>query len=342
MMRKVELMFSLFKKKQPFVGEIGGRSCTLNRQSTILDSILSEGMDVPYSCQVGACRQCLVQVKQGKARSLIDLGVVLSQEQLSQGYILACQAIPQSDLVLDFTQDNHAASVALGALASIQQLNDYVFRVTINTPLAAQIGQSVMVTIPASGQGRFYSIAAKPEGQIVLDIARQEQGICSTWLTDQRHLAQPVELGEPKGRFGGSVALRKHCVAIAGGSALGMVLGVLEQHLLSCSIQDVTLIHAVRTRSHAYDLERLERMRATYSGFEYLIALSRDVYEDGQFIASRVPAWLQQRCQRQAAAEHYLMCGSDSLVQACLAILKTHWVETPQWEAESFGANSIG
>lgn len=335
-------MFSFFKKKRPFVGEIGGKTCTLNRQSTLLDSMLSVGMEVPYSCQVGACRKCLVRVKQGKARSLIDLGVVLSPEQLAQGYILACQAIAQSDLVLDFAEADRAAGVTLGTLGNIQQLNDYVFRVTIDTPLAAQIGQSVMVTIPASGQGRFYSIAAKPEGQIVVDIARQEQGICSTWLTDPRHLAQPVELGEPQGRFGGSVASRKHCVAIAGGSALGMVLGVLEQHLLSRPIQEVTLIHAVRTRTHAYDLERLERMRATYSGFEYQIALSRDAYQDGQFIACKVPAWLQQRFQGQVATEHYLMCGSDSLVQACLAILKTHWIETPQWEAESFGANSIG
>ncbi|MFF0743496.1 2Fe-2S iron-sulfur cluster-binding protein [Streptomyces sp. NPDC004111] len=60
----------------------------------LLDTLLAAGIDAPYSCREGACSACCCRVVSGEVKMLRN--EVLDEEDLAEGYVLACQAVPLS------------------------------------------------------------------------------------------------------------------------------------------------------------------------------------------------------------------------------------------------------
>ena len=62
---------------------------------TLLDALLDAGLDAPYSCREGACSACVCSLKSGRVN--LAHNEILTDDDLAEGYILACQAEPVSD-----------------------------------------------------------------------------------------------------------------------------------------------------------------------------------------------------------------------------------------------------
>ncbi|XQW84640.1 YcbX family protein [Thalassotalea piscium] len=69
-----------------------------NTKDLILDQGEQAGLILPYSCRAGMCGRCKIKVDSGQVKQLADDG--LTEEEKQQGYVLACSAIPESDLIL--------------------------------------------------------------------------------------------------------------------------------------------------------------------------------------------------------------------------------------------------
>ncbi|WP_062985618.1 ferredoxin--NADP reductase [Nocardia anaemiae] len=67
------------------------------RNTVLLDVLLARGMEPPYSCREGACSACVCRVVDGEVKLLRN--EVLEREDLADGYVLACQAVPVTDTV---------------------------------------------------------------------------------------------------------------------------------------------------------------------------------------------------------------------------------------------------
>jgi 3-ketosteroid 9alpha-monooxygenase subunit B len=63
----------------------------------MLDVMLDHGLDAPFSCRQGMCGACTARLEKGEVRMLEN--DVLDAEDLAEGYILACQALPVSERV---------------------------------------------------------------------------------------------------------------------------------------------------------------------------------------------------------------------------------------------------
>lgn len=68
---------------------------------TILDAAMDNDVDVPFSCKGAVCCTCKAKVTEGKVT--MDANYALSDQEVEDGYVLACQSHPASTKVtLDF------------------------------------------------------------------------------------------------------------------------------------------------------------------------------------------------------------------------------------------------
>lgn len=63
----------------------------------LLDALLDAGLDAPYSCRQGNCSACACRLVDGEVK--MKENNVLEQEDLDEGWILACQSVPLSPTV---------------------------------------------------------------------------------------------------------------------------------------------------------------------------------------------------------------------------------------------------
>jgi ring-1,2-phenylacetyl-CoA epoxidase subunit PaaE len=64
---------------------------------SILNAALNIGVDAPYSCKGGICTSCRAKVLEGTVK--MNVNYALTDKELKQGYILACQSHPTSEVV---------------------------------------------------------------------------------------------------------------------------------------------------------------------------------------------------------------------------------------------------
>tara|TARA_B100000674_G_scaffold74972_1_gene52020 strand:- start:241 stop:522 length:282 start_codon:yes stop_codon:yes gene_type:complete len=67
----------------------------VKKSQTILDAALENDIDLPYSCQSGVCTACMAYLSSGKVDMEVSDG--LSDDEIEDGYILCCTALPTSD-----------------------------------------------------------------------------------------------------------------------------------------------------------------------------------------------------------------------------------------------------
>ncbi len=79
--------------------ELDRRTTMANYRSgdTLLQTARSAGLQAPYSCETGSCGTCMARITEGGARMVNN--DALEDDEVAEGYVLTCQALPTSPTV---------------------------------------------------------------------------------------------------------------------------------------------------------------------------------------------------------------------------------------------------
>ncbi len=64
---------------------------------TLLESARRAGMTPPFSCEAGNCGTCMAKLLEGTATMRVN--DALDDDEVADGYVLTCQAVPDCDAV---------------------------------------------------------------------------------------------------------------------------------------------------------------------------------------------------------------------------------------------------
>ncbi len=64
---------------------------------TVLEAVLEQNLDAPYSCQGGICSTCIARIKEGAAT--MRKNQILTDGEVAEGLILTCQAQPTTSVL---------------------------------------------------------------------------------------------------------------------------------------------------------------------------------------------------------------------------------------------------
>ncbi len=322
-------MLSLFRKKT--------RSITLDNTQqtlvaepgeTILQAALREGIRFPHSCRVGGCAVCKCRLRQGQVKELTESAYVLNTEDLDNGYILACQSVPKSDISIsvpdwDERSPDHVIQSVTGTITGQRFLTHDITAITIELeqPLIFTAGQYAQLSfVDGRAPARSYSFASvcAQSGTKTIEffIRSIEGGALSPRFRDPAIRGAQVNIEGPYGDFW----LRPDdtpIFAIAGGSGLAPLLSILRQALADHSTRPVTLLFGARTQADLYALDEIADLKKQWrEAFEFTPVLSSEP-EDSDWQGLR--GWVTQAIEgRISGTSQVYLCGPAGMIDAAI------------------------
>ncbi|MCC2618197.1 2Fe-2S iron-sulfur cluster binding domain-containing protein [Aestuariibacter halophilus] len=323
-------MFSLFtrKAKPPLTATINGAEVILSNKETLLDAALRAHIDVPFSCRVGGCGTCKCKLLRGSVKALTEFGYILSEAELDQGYILACQSVPRTNIDVEVGTNTYPVKRVTGTIIDQQRLTPAItaIRVQLDDALVFKPGQYADLSLPEQGyMQRSYSFASAPNPDATLDffVRKVPGGKFSSFVGDNTVLGMTVTVDGPKGDFWLRDA-DAPLVMIAAGSGLAPILAMLED-AIGCK-RPARLLFGARTEQDLYALERIHRIAREWNApFDFLPTLSNEAPDSGwKGLRGRVTALIDGL---PLIGAHAYVCGPPAMVDATQAQLIQSGVE---------------
>jgi p-cymene methyl-monooxygenase electron transfer component len=299
----------------------------VERNQTVLESALGAGIAYPHDCTVGTCGSCKSRLLAGKVDAITPFGYTLSREELEAGYILACQAVPESDLEIA-VELGGAAVVKTGArLCETRQLTHDIVAVTWETdaPVHYRAGQYMNVSWPGAPGPRSYSFSSAPSeagrSRLTTFIRKVPGGAFTERLFGEDLSSVPFEIEAPHGGFwlrdgDGPIIL------IGGGSGLSPLMSLLEDAAARGVRRDAVLLFGARGERDLYCLDEIANVAERWAArFEFRAVLSEQqgtTYREGMVTAEIADAlaWLGAAAEVQA-----YLCGPPPMIDTGLAEL---------------------
>lgn len=75
-------------------------SLEIQDMQTILDAAFAAGIPYPHGCRSGRCGSCKSRLIEGAVELLQHSRFALTDEEKNDGFILACRALPQTDVTV--------------------------------------------------------------------------------------------------------------------------------------------------------------------------------------------------------------------------------------------------
>lgn len=308
-------------------------------KETVLQAALRHGIDFPNSCRVGGCGSCKCKVTRGTVKELSETGYLLSAEEIDQGYILACQSVPTSDLAIEVDLAQASQRGVLGRVVQQERLTHDIVHLIIQLaePIDYRAGQFANLSIEGlPGVVRSYSFAtpARRDGQVSFFIRKVMGGPFSSLVNDADVRGRSVRVDGPHGDFWlrpGTAPL----LLVAGGSGLAPILALLREALATGVSRPVTLLFGAREARDLYAVAEIEAIARGFGAtFRFVPVLSAEPPDSSwQGARGLVTEHIRELLAPDA---HGYLCGPPAMVDAAISVLKEHGVASQHIHVDRF------
>jgi len=310
-----------------------GKSVECKSGDTVLMALEKSGYALPNNCRAGACGECKVKVLEGQYDQGMVLDMALSAEERKQGFGLMCMAKPISDeMVIEWGTADARPKL-------FPPRENALFVVTDKRPIAARAvelhlrpvgqpirywpGQYVTIGDPRAGYPmRAYSIsnAPRPDGELVLHVARADDGLTSVWIHDQLGVGDSVKINGAYGTFIGDPAVETPILCLAAGTGLAPIMSLAEAALRRGFRKPVMLVLSARTQEDAYAHGMMAWWRTKHRNFDYKVTLTREQKEG--FEHGRVDVLLPKMF-KDLSKHTIFAAGSPEFTATCVQTCKS-------------------
>lgn len=265
-----------------------GTRILVEKDESVLDAALRQGLGLPYSCRNGQCGSCKGKVHSGSFhyRKPPD---GLSEEDKEKGFTLFCQACPDTDLIIDIEEITHSADLPIkrfpAKVCSIKQLSHDVMQVCLKIPESMRMqflaGQYVAFILK-DGRRRSFSIANPPhqDKYIELHIRHIQGGRFTGEVFDNMKVNDIVRIEGPLGSFFLREDSSRPVIFLAGGTGMAPIAGIMESAINKKLTREFHIYWGARSLEDLYILDKLRDWAEHHSNIHFVPVLSEPKDED--------------------------------------------------------------
>ena len=249
----------------------------------VLSAALRQGIVLPYSCRNGTCASCKCRLTEGQVSYPNNPPEALSLDDIAGGYILACQAVADTDLAIEATEITQVAEIPVRTLParveSMARFTPEIMRLRLKLPRATRLqflaGQYVDVLLP-EGKRRAFSIASAPSVQdfIELHIKHVDGGGFTGHVFSDMQLKEILRLQGPLGTFFVRRQSDRPMIMMGGGTGFAPLKSMIEELIESEDPRRIHLFWGVRQADDLYARELIESWSGQHPDFRFTPVLA--------------------------------------------------------------------
>lgn len=317
-----------------------GKEFEGDKETTIFQSAQRVGILLEHSCLAARCKSCMVKVLSGNSLNILD-EFVLSPEERNDGFILSCNSIPQSDMIIeaeDLSDFNLPKPRTLPSkIQSIDYLSETVVKVELRLPPNSlfRFVSGQYVNLIKGNIKRSYSIANKFQeaGSLQFIIKNYHNGIMSKYWFEEAKINDLIRLEGPLGTFFLRDAAIKEIVFLATGTGIAPVKSIIEELDRAdnkFTDKKITVIWGGRKSSDIF----WTPLTDNYS-INFIPVLSR--HEDNwKGERGYVQDVLLQKFSGSFKETHVYACGSNDMIKDAHAKLVNNGLPENQFFSDAF------
>jgi CDP-4-dehydro-6-deoxyglucose reductase len=322
-----------------------GKSFTCDSNTTIFDAAKNNGIILEHSCLTARCRSCAVHVESGTTIDKLD-DLVLSAEEKSNNWILSCNAIPTTDLVLDIEDLGDIKvfekKIIPSKIQAINKLNDTVIEVSLRLPPNSNFGYNSgqYINIIKGNIKRSYSIANayQKNGILAFLIKKYENGLMSNYWFNEAKENDLLRIEGPIGSFFLRETDVENIVFLATGTGVAPIKAILESITESPNKLLNKKIWIFSGARHENDIFWQPIELNEISNLEYIPVLSR-ASEDWKGEKGYVQDILIKQNIPLENAQVYA-CGSNTMIESAKKLLTEKGLNKKNFFSDAFVATN--
>ena len=270
-----------------------GKQFTVQKDETLLEAALQQGITLPYGCKNGACGSCKGKILEGQVEHGQHSAAALSPADEAAGGTLFCCAYPKSDLLIEAREVQGAGDIAIRKVPcrvnAITKPSADVAILKLQLPAAERfqfLAGQYLEFLLKDGQRRAYSIANPPdqEGPLELHIRHLPGGLFTDFVfgtaTPALKVKDILRFEGPMGSFFLREDSKKPVIFVAAGTGFAPIKSIIEQMQAKKIQRPIELYWGGRRPGDLYLDHLCKIWQNEIPNFKYIPVISDALAED--------------------------------------------------------------